>query len=54
MDLACSRHGEDEIPRGIKNLVGAYREGKVIGRPRIRWKELTETNIREVGCGDVE
>jgi hypothetical protein len=50
----ASRHGEDETPRGIKNIIGADHEEKVFCRPRHRWEEQTKTNLRELGCGDIK
>jgi len=41
--------------RGIyRILVGKPERKRPLGRPRCRWEDNIETDLQEVGCGDLE
>jgi hypothetical protein len=48
MGWKCSTHGEKRTAYGV--LVGKPEGKKPLGRPRHRWKDNTETVLRETGC----
>jgi len=35
-------------------LVGKPEGNKLLGKPRCRWKDNTEMDLQEVGCGDMD
>jgi hypothetical protein len=52
MGGACGAHGE---VRGAYNiLVGWPEEKRPLGRPRRRWEDNIQIDLREVGFGDVD
>jgi hypothetical protein len=52
MGGACGTHGE---VRGAYNiLVGKPKGRRPLGRPRRRWEDNTEMDLRKIGFGDVD
>jgi hypothetical protein len=52
MSGACGAHGE---VRGAYNILVGRPEGRrPLGRPRRRWEDNNEMDLREIGFGDVD
>jgi hypothetical protein len=52
MGGACGVHGE---VRGAYNVLVGRPEGRrPLGRPRRRWEDNIEMDLREIGFGDVD
>jgi hypothetical protein len=49
MDWACSTYGERRVLYRV--LVGKPDGKRPLGRPRRRWENTINTDLREVGCG---
>jgi hypothetical protein len=50
--LQCSTHGGEE--GGYRICLGKPQEERTLGRPRRRWEENIETDLREIGWGGME
>jgi hypothetical protein len=52
MGRACSTHGKKRTEHRV--LVGKSEGKRAVARPRHRWDDKTEIDLREVGWGGVD